>query len=105
MGLVINHIYQFRDKVGYSGDKFSHSDSETEHILNLLCGKESFTQKEKLYFYKHVSLKICKNYAISVPRDIDTWEVSDYKSFNPRKFPERQLVGCSEFLYQHINAV
>ena len=102
LGLIINHVYQHRNKVEQHGENFTHSDPETEHILNLLCGKESFTEREKLLICKQITEKACQEVNISIPENMDTWSMTEFIEFN-KKNKKPGLISDSQMeIFQEV---
>ena len=104
LGLIINHVYQHRNRVEQEGDSFTHSDKETEHILNLLCGKESFTEKEKLLICKKITIKICSEGDISIPENMDTWSMVEFTEFNKKNKDQGLYNSRMDMFLEVINS-
>ncbi len=85
LGFVGNHMYQFRDKTDVptdaAGTEWKHSDKETEHLLNVFSGKENFTESEKEYLARHMTVGWCKKWRIPVPKGVEQWKMSDVEKF------------------------
>ncbi len=101
VGLVINHAYQFRDKVHESkagaGHEWTHSDKETEHILNVFSGKEQFNATERNYIARYMTIKWCKKNSVPVPNSIQEWDMQKIGEFY-RSQP-KELGGLFQFEY------
>lgn len=104
LGLIINHVYQHKDKVEQEGENFTHSDQETEHILNVLCGKEDFTEKEKLFIYKQITIKTCRDSNIQIPKNLDTWSVPEFITFNKQINDPSLSISQAETFEEIINS-
>jgi|GEM_PF-3774319 len=85
-GLFINYVYQFRDKVSEKitpeGVEYAHEDAETEHILNVLSGKEQYTESEKDFIVKNITKQWCRVYHQPIPDDIENWTLEKFKEFH-----------------------
>ncbi len=101
LGLVINHAYQFRDKVHESkaGEthEWTHSDKETEHILNVFSGKEQFNATERNYIARYMTIKWCKKNSVAIPDGIREWDMQRIEEFY-RSQP-KELGGSFQFEY------
>ena len=70
--------------------EFKHEDPETTHIINALCGKEPFTEKEKLNIAIGITVKSCRASKTPVPEGIQNWNLQEIRNLyiqtanNPR---------------------
>jgi len=67
------------DGVTSKHKEFKHEDPETTHIINALCGKEPFTENEKLNIAIGITVKSCKASKTPVPEDIQSWDLQEIK--------------------------
>jgi len=61
--------------------EYKHEDAETTHIINALCGKEHFSEKEKKDIAVAVTVKACRDYKAPIPEGIKSWQLEDIKNF------------------------
>jgi hypothetical protein len=60
--------------------EYKHEDPETTHIINALCGKEPFTEKEKLNIAIGITVKSCEDCKIPIPENIKNWDLQEVKN-------------------------
>ncbi len=80
---AMHHAYEFRDKTSKTEEdsKWSHNDKETEHILNTLSGKESFTESEKAYIARYIITEWCEKKKITSPQGINQWDTKQIEYY------------------------